>query len=62
MHCESLINDTEKVGAYSAGCQVRAFDLEHFSVMYIAKRAAIIYGNLFSYALFEEQDVIKILK
>jgi len=33
MHTESLVNETEKVGAYSAGCQVRQFDRDHFMFM-----------------------------
>lgn len=61
MHTESLITDTERVGAYSAGCQVRADTEEHFAIMNVLKKAAKLYGNLFSYALFEEKDVISIM-
>jgi hypothetical protein len=52
MHTESLLNETEKVGAYSAGCMVREFDREHFMVMELLKRSAEIYGDTFSFALF----------
>lgn len=54
MHTESLINDTEKVGAYSAGCQVRQFDREHFMVIELAKMQAREHGLFYSYSLFEE--------
>jgi len=58
MHTESLIHKTEKVGAYSAGCQVRADDLEHFQTMQILKISNKIFGNSFSYTLLEERDFI----
>ena len=59
MHTESLINKTEKVGAYSAGCQVREFDKEHFMVIELIERSAELYGNKFTYTLFEEKDFEK---
>lgn len=58
MHTESFIKKTERVGAYSAGCQVRADDLEHVLVMSILKKSTKLYGNKFSYALFEEREFI----
>jgi hypothetical protein len=58
MHTESLIHKTEKVGAYSAGCQVRADDLEHFMVMQVLKISNKIFGNSFSFTLLEERDFI----
>lgn len=57
MHTESLVADTEKVGAYSAGCQVRKDTNEHFAVIDLLKTAASIYGNSFSYTLLEEDDL-----
>ena len=60
MHTESLINEIEKVGAYSAGCQVRAHDKEHFEVMDLIERSAEIYGEVFSYTLFEQEDFEKL--
>lgn len=53
MHTTSLINEVNKVGAYSAGCQVRKKDEDHWVVMAVLKRSAEIYGELFSYTLFE---------
>lgn len=58
MHTESLLNTTEKVGAYSAGCQVREFDKEHFMVMNLLELAAAQYGPYFSYALFTDRDLL----
>lgn len=52
MHTESLITQTEKVGAYSAGCQVRQFDYEHFMVMNLCKMQMLYHGKYFSYSLF----------
>lgn len=60
MHTESLIIDVEKVDAYSAGCQVRAFDKEHFMVMELCELSAGLYGDLFSYTLLEERDFLEI--
>lgn len=55
-HAESLINDTDKVGAYSAGCQVREFDRDHFAFLGIVERSMSLYGTRVSYKLFEERD------
>ena len=53
MHTESLISVTEKVGAYSAGCQVRKNDFEHFAVINLCKmQIQEGNGNYFSYSLF----------
>lgn len=53
MHTESLINNTDKVGAYSAGCQVRQHDREHFMTIEVAKmQIAQGHGEYFSYSLF----------
>lgn len=60
MHTESLIRDTDKVGLYSAGCQVRAFDKEHFMVMAVTELSVAMYGDGVSYTLFEERDFLQI--
>ena len=53
MHTESLVSVTEKVGAYSAGCQVRQNDFEHFVVVNLCKmQIQEGNGNYFSYSLF----------
>lgn len=53
MHTTSFKNEIEKVGAYSAGCQVRQKDEDHRMVMEIIKRSAAIYGDTFTYTLIE---------
>ena len=58
MHTESLIHDTDKVGLYSAGCQVREFDKEHFITMNILLLSIDKYGDDFSYTLMEERDFL----
>lgn len=56
MHTESRESNTKKVGAYSAGCQVREFDKEHFMIMNLIEHSIIRYGNSLSYTLFEDKD------
>lgn len=58
MHTESLLKETEKVGWYSAGCQVRAHDKEHFMVMSILQMSIPTWGDRFSYTLLEERDFL----
>ncbi|WP_420581945.1 hypothetical protein [Reichenbachiella sp.] len=53
MHTTSFNNEIDKVGAYSAGCQVRQFDEDHIAVIEILKRSAAKYGNSFSYTLID---------
>lgn len=53
MHTTSLINEISRVGAYSAGCQVRQDDHNHWMVMAAVERSAELFGSLFSYTLFE---------
>jgi len=57
-HTESLLLDSDKVGAYSAGCQVRAISFEHFQMMEIVKRSNQLFGNSFSYTLFDERELM----
>lgn len=63
MHTESMSHDSEKVGDYSAGCQVRAYDKEHFMVMNLLQKEynrklgeKIKNPDVFSYTLLEERD------
>lgn len=58
MHTESLQTDIEKVGPYSAGCQVRAFDKEHFMVVNVCKLSNELYKGPMSYTLLEERDFL----
>lgn len=54
MHTTSFRNDTQKVGAYSAGCQVRQNWQDHEAIMGIIERAIEVWGNnVFSYTLFD---------
>jgi hypothetical protein len=55
-HTTSFINDKEKVGAYSAGCQVVQDDKDHLTIMPIVKKSIEIYGTGISYALFNKKD------
>lgn len=51
-----LYGSVEKVGAYSAACQVLKFTRDHLELMGIVKKSRDIYGNLFSYALFDHSQ------
>jgi len=55
-HTTSFINDKEKVGAYSAGCQVSQDDKDHLTFMPILMKSMEIYGPSVSYALFNQKD------
>lgn len=57
MHTTSFKSETEKVGAYSAGCQVRQKPEDHRMVMEILKRSAAIYSNTFSYTLIDQNQL-----
>lgn len=54
MHTTSFINEIDRVGAYSAGCQVRQKAEDHKMVMEILKRSAELYSNSFSYTLIDQ--------
>jgi len=56
VHTTSFINEIEKVGAYSAGCQVIQNDKDLQIFLSVIKRSAEIYGDYFSYTLFDESD------
>lgn len=45
------------VGEYSAGCQVRQYNVSHQKVMEIIRAALRFFPDSFSYTLFEEEDV-----
>lgn len=55
-HTTSFINDKEKVGAYSAGCQVVQDDKDFMMLRAVIYRSMEIYGNNVSYALFNIKD------
>jgi len=57
MHTTSFINEIDKVGAYSAGCQVRQKKEDHKVIMEILKRSAALYGNSFTYTLIESLSI-----
>ena len=56
MHRSSL-SFSEVVGKFSAGCQVRKINDEHKEIMKIIDKAINIYGNSFTYTLFDEEDI-----
>ncbi|WP_289054147.1 hypothetical protein [Carboxylicivirga marina] len=55
-HTTSFIQQTEKVGAYSAGCQVVQCDKEFALLMALVEKSAEMYGNSFTYTLFNDFD------
>lgn len=54
-HTTSQLNEIEKVGAYSAGCQVIMDDKEHAVWYNVGARAWELYKKSFSYALFQQK-------
>jgi hypothetical protein len=55
-HTTSFLTEKTKVGPYSAGCQVDQDDEDHLVDMAICSKSARLYGNSFSYALFDEMS------
>ena len=55
-HTTSFINNKEKVGAYSAGCQVIKDDKDFLSCKAVIDRSLELYGKSISYALFNMKD------
>lgn len=54
MHTTSFKNEVQRVGAYSAGCQVRQDQWDHKLVMALIFKAYSVWKNqIFSYTLFE---------
>lgn len=53
-HTTSFFKEVENVGAYSAGCQVIQDDEEFSEFLSIVKQSSEMYGNSFSYTLFDE--------
>lgn len=56
MHTTSFVSDKDKVGAYSAGCQVREDDKDHLVAMAIVKKSMEHYGKYISYGLTNLND------
>lgn len=55
-HTTSFLTDKEKVGAYSAGCQVIQDNLDFLCARSIIYKSMEIYGGVVSYALFNMRD------
>lgn len=55
-HTTSFKNEIQRVGAYSAGCQVIQDDLDFLHFMAIIKKSATYYGVHFTYTLFRDMD------
>lgn len=47
-----------QVDKWSAGCQVVAADSDHDKYMELCDKAAVIYGNSFTYTLINEKDFV----
>jgi len=56
-HTTSFIKEVDKVGKYSAGCQVIQDDLDFLVFLSIIKKSAAKYGNYFSYTLLRQEDL-----
>jgi hypothetical protein len=56
MH-RSSSNYADVVGPFSAGCQVRQVNSNHLQAMAIIDKSLALYGNSFSYTLFDEEEV-----
>ncbi|MCH9621040.1 MAG: hypothetical protein S4CHLAM20_04540 [Chlamydiia bacterium] len=48
--------DREKIGKYSAGCQVHSSPIALEAVLDLCKKSASRYGDSFTYTLLEEKD------
>lgn len=57
IHRASRWKDVERVGHYSAGCQVFQNAVSFVTFMDTVKKAADKYGNGFTYTLFTEEEV-----
>lgn len=57
-HTTSFINEIDKVGLYSAGCQVIQSDLDFLVWLNVIKKSRDYYGNLFTYTLLDEALII----
>ncbi len=55
-HTTSFKTEIDKVGRYSAGCQVIQDDLDFHIFLSIIKKSAFLYGDNFSYTLLEMND------
>lgn len=54
-HTTSFVNEIDKVGAYSAGCQVIQDDIDFNIFLSIIKKSTQLYGEYLSYTLFDEK-------
>lgn len=57
LHTTSFKNEIEKVGKYSAGCQVIQDDLDFRILLALLLKSSATYGTRFSYTLLEEKDI-----
>ena len=53
LHTTSFLTDTQKVNSWSAGCQVIQDDKDYLEFFEIIEKASELYGNTFSYKLFQ---------
>lgn len=56
LHTTSFISNIDRVGKYSAGCQVIQDDLDFNILLSLVKKSSFNYGTRFSYTLLEEVD------
>lgn len=52
-------NNSDKIGAYSAGCQVLRNETDFQLLMSMARKSRDKYGNKFTYTLIDERDLVK---
>jgi len=55
-HTTSFRTEVDRVGRYSAGCQVIQDDLDFLIFLSIVRKSADMYGNSFTYTLFRDND------
>ena len=55
-HTTSFTSEVERVGQYSAGCQVIQDDLDFKIFLAIVIKSSTLYSKIFSYTLLEEGD------
>ena len=55
-HTTSFLNNKDKVGAYSAGCQVAQDDKDFLMMLPVILKSMEIYGGTVSFALFNKKD------
>lgn len=55
-HTTSFKNEIDRVGAYSAGCQVVQDDLDFNIFLSVISKSSSVFGDTFSYTLLEAAD------